>query len=107
MTAVTLVQSGSPPDASYVVVAADRPDAHGFGISPELVLVDAALAAEVRHLLVIPETPLNDFNAAVTAAHVGCKKLLRIPSQTTTAWRNMSALSFPRTTSHRRKAGGT
>ncbi len=42
-----------------MVVAADLPDAHGFGISPELVLVDAALAAEVRHLLVVPEDTLE------------------------------------------------
>jgi hypothetical protein len=42
-----------------MVVAADLPDAHGFGVSPELVLVDAALAAEVRHLLVVPEDTLE------------------------------------------------
>ena len=30
-----------------------------FGVSPELVLVDAALAAEVRHLLVVPEDTLE------------------------------------------------
>ena len=59
MTAVTPVPSGSVPDVSYVVVAADLPDAHGFGVSPELVLVDAALAAEVRHLLVVPEDTLE------------------------------------------------
>ena len=58
MTAVTLVPSGSV-DVSYMVVAADLPDAHGFGVSPELVLVDAALAAEVRHLLVVPEDTLE------------------------------------------------
>ena len=58
MTAVTLVPSGSV-DVSCMVVAADLPDAHGFGVSPELVLVDAALAAEVRHLLVVPEDTLE------------------------------------------------
>lgn len=42
-----------------MVVAADLPDDRGFGVSPELVLVDAALAAEVRHLLVVPEDTLE------------------------------------------------
>ena len=55
---MTLVPSGSV-DVSYVVVAADLPVALGFGVSPELVLVDAALAAEVRHLLVVPEDTLE------------------------------------------------
>jgi hypothetical protein len=30
-----------------------------FGVSPELVLVDAALSAEVRHLLVLPEDTIE------------------------------------------------
>jgi hypothetical protein len=59
VTAVTLVPSGSVADVSCMVVAADLPVAHGFGLSPELVLVDAALAAEVRHLLVVPEDTLE------------------------------------------------
>ena len=42
-----------------MVVAADHPDDRGFGVSPELVLVDARLAAEVRHLLVVPEDTLE------------------------------------------------
>jgi hypothetical protein len=42
-----------------MVVAADRLDDPGFGVSPELVLVDAALSAEVRHLLVVPEDTLG------------------------------------------------
>ena len=58
MTAVTLVPSGSAADVSYIV-AADLLDDPGFGASPELVLVDAALAAEVRHLLVVPEDTLE------------------------------------------------
>lgn len=58
MTPVTLVPSGSAADVSYVV-AADLLDDPGFGASPELVLVDAALAAEVRHLLVVPEDTLE------------------------------------------------
>lgn len=59
MTAVTLVPSGSAADVSYVVVPADLLDDPGFGVSPELVLVDAALSAEVRHLLVVPEDTLE------------------------------------------------
>ena len=59
MIAVTLVPSGSVADVSYMVVAVDLLDDPGFGVSPELVLVDAALAAEVRHLLVVPEDTLE------------------------------------------------
>ena len=59
MTTVTLVPSGSVADVSYMVVAADLPDDRGFGVSPELVLVDAGLSAEVRHLLVVPEDTLE------------------------------------------------
>jgi hypothetical protein len=59
VTAVTLVPSGSVADVSYMVVAVDLLDDPGFGVSPELVLVDAALAAEVRHLLVVPEDTLE------------------------------------------------
>jgi hypothetical protein len=46
-------------DVSDVVVAADLLDDPGSGVSPELVLVDAALSAEVRHLLVVPEDTLE------------------------------------------------
>jgi hypothetical protein len=42
-----------------MVVAVDLPDDRGFGVSPELVLVDAGLSAEVRHLLVVPEDTLE------------------------------------------------
>jgi len=42
-----------------MVVAVDLLDDPGFGVSPELVLVDAALAAEARHLLVVPEDTLE------------------------------------------------
>ena len=42
-----------------MVVGADLPDEFGFGVSPELVLVDAGLSAEVRHLLVVPEDTLE------------------------------------------------
>jgi hypothetical protein len=42
-----------------MVVAVDPLDDQWFGVSPELVLVDAALAAEVRHLLVVPEDTLE------------------------------------------------
>lgn len=42
-----------------MVVAADLPDDRGFGVSAELVLVDAGLSAEVRHLLVVPEDTLE------------------------------------------------
>jgi hypothetical protein len=42
-----------------MVVAADRLNDQRFGVSPELVLVDAVLAAEVRHLLVVPEDTLG------------------------------------------------
>jgi hypothetical protein len=42
-----------------MVVAADLPDDRRFGVSPELVLVDAGLSAEVRHLLVVPEDTLE------------------------------------------------
>jgi hypothetical protein len=59
VTAATLVPSGSVADVSCMVVAADLPDALGFGVSPELVLVDAALAAKARHLLVVPEDTLE------------------------------------------------
>ncbi len=59
MTAVTLVPSGSVADVSYMVVAVDHLDDRGFGVSPELVLVDAGLSAEVRHLLVVPEDTLE------------------------------------------------
>jgi hypothetical protein len=41
------------------MVVVDLLDDSGFGVSPELVLVDAALAAEVRHLLVVPEDTLE------------------------------------------------
>jgi hypothetical protein len=56
---VTLFSSGSAADVSYMVVAADRLDDQRYGVSPELVLVDAALSAEVRHLLVVPEDTLG------------------------------------------------
>ena len=56
---VTLVASASAADVSYMVVAADHLDDRGAGVSPELVLVDAALSAEVRHLLVVPEDTLE------------------------------------------------
>jgi hypothetical protein len=59
VTAVTLVPSGSVADVSYMVVAVDLLDNPGFGVSPELVLVDAALAADARHLLVVPEDTLE------------------------------------------------
>ena len=59
MTTVTLVPSGSAADVSYMGVAADLPDDRGFIVSPELVLVDAGLSAEVRHLLVVPEDTLE------------------------------------------------
>ena len=59
MTTVTLVPSGSAADVSYMGVAADLPDDRGFVVSPELVLVDAGLSAEVRHLLVVPEDTLE------------------------------------------------
>ena len=39
-------------------VAANLDD-RGFGVSPELVLVDAGLWAEARHLLVVPEDTLE------------------------------------------------
>jgi hypothetical protein len=55
VTAVALVPARSVADISYMVVAVDLLDDPGFRVSPELVLVDAALAAEVRHLLVVPE----------------------------------------------------
>ena len=42
-----------------MVVAVDPLDDRGFGVSPELVLVDAGLSAEVRHLLVVPEDTLE------------------------------------------------
>jgi hypothetical protein len=42
-----------------MVVAVDLLADPRFGVSPELVLVDAALAAEVRHLLVVPEDTLE------------------------------------------------
>ena len=56
---VTLLPSASAADASYMVVAADRLDDPAFGVSPELVLVDAALSAEARHLLVLSEDTLG------------------------------------------------
>ena len=59
MTTVTLVPSGSVADVSYMVVAVDLLDDRAFGVSPELVLVDAELAAEVRHLHVVPEDTLE------------------------------------------------
>lgn len=42
-----------------MVVAVDPLDDSRIGVSPELVLVDAALSAEVRHLLVVPEDTLE------------------------------------------------
>ena len=42
-----------------MVVGVDPLDDQWLGVSPELVLVDAALAAEVRHLLVVPEDTLE------------------------------------------------
>jgi len=42
-----------------MVAAVDRLDDPGFGVSPELALVDPALAAEVRHLLAMPEDTLE------------------------------------------------
>jgi hypothetical protein len=59
VTPVTLVASASTADVSYMVVAADPLDDLGSAVSPELVLVDAALSAEVRHLLVVPEDTLE------------------------------------------------
>jgi hypothetical protein len=59
VTTVTLVPSGSVADVSHMVVAVDLLDDPRFGLSPELVLVDAALAAEVRHRLVVPEDTLE------------------------------------------------
>ena len=60
MNAVTLVLSGRMPMVSCMVVAVDLLDDPGFGVvSPELVLVDSALAAELRHLLVVPEDTLG------------------------------------------------
>jgi hypothetical protein len=59
VTAVTLDSSGSVADVSHMVVAVDLFDDPWVGVSPELVLVDAALAAEVRHLLVVPEDTLE------------------------------------------------
>jgi len=59
VTGVTLVPSGSVADVFLMVVALDLLDGPGFGMSPELVLVDAALAAEVRHLLPMPEDTLE------------------------------------------------
>jgi hypothetical protein len=58
VTTVTL-PSGSAADASYMGVAANLLDDRRFGVSPELVLVDAALSAEVRHLLVVSEDTLE------------------------------------------------
>jgi hypothetical protein len=59
VTTVTLVLSGLAADVSYMVVGADLPDDVGCAVSPELVLVDAGLSAEVRHLLVVPEDTLE------------------------------------------------
>jgi hypothetical protein len=56
---MTLVPSWSAADVSHVVVAADLLDDRRFGVSPELVLVDASLSAQVRHLLVVPEDTLE------------------------------------------------
>ena len=59
MTTVTLVSSGSSADISCMVVAADLPDDLGFGVSPELVLIDAGLSVEARRLLVVPADTLE------------------------------------------------
>ena len=78
MTAVTLAPSGSV-DVSYMVVAADLPDAHGIGVSPELVLVDAALAAEVRHLLVVPEDTLERLERSGDRRRRGSQEVAPLP----------------------------
>ena len=57
VTTVTL-PSGPAADVSSMGVAANLDD-RGFRVSPELVLVDAGLSAEVRHLLVVPEDTLE------------------------------------------------
>lgn len=46
---------GLAADVSDMAAAADLHGDPQFGVSPELVLVDAALSAEVRRLLVVPE----------------------------------------------------
>src|SRR6187397_1188132 len=62
-----------------MVVAVDLLDDLSFAVSPELVLVDAALAAEVRHLLPMPEDTLERLERDGDRRRLASQELARRP----------------------------